>query len=252
MKSETSKSRRPKGRFAPATSRVRVVLEDKHIVVADKPPGLLTASTPKESRRTLFHFLLGREQRRGKDNKLFAVHKLDRDASGLVLFAKQDSTRRRLQEQLRKHPGGRTYRAVVEGEYPREEETFRAYLAQNAALRVYVTPDAERGRLAVTHIRVVRRLAGATLIEASQETNHKHQLRVQLAAAGHPIVGDRRYGQDRPGPVKRLALHATELEFVHPATGERLHLKSPVPARFISSFNPGVDQRRVAGDRPHR
>lgn len=237
-------------RSLPATARVRIVYEDDDLVVADKPAGLLTVATARERRRTLYRHLFEREQQSRRGGRVFIVHRLDRDASGLVVFAKREVIKRALQAQFRKHTARRTYRAVVAGTYPREEDLLRSYLAENAALRVYVTGDTRRGKLAVTRLRVVRRAAGATLVEAVLETGRKHQLRVHLAATGHPILGDRRYGEDRPGPLGRLALHGMGLEFDHPTTRERRRFESRCPSSFAGPFESAPEPRKPKARRP--
>jgi 23S rRNA-/tRNA-specific pseudouridylate synthase len=116
----------------------------------------------------------------------------------------------------------------VEGRFEPDSATLRSHLAENAALRVFATEDPRRGRLAVTHVRVVRRSASRTLVEVRLETGRKHQIRVQLAASGHPIVGDRRYGRHRPGT--RLMLHAARLRLRHPESGTEMEFRSRLPA----------------------
>jgi len=208
------------------------VHEDDDLVVVDKPAGLLTIGTAREKVRTLHAALFERERRRRRGGRVFVVHRLDREASGLIVFAKSEGAKRALQAQFRQRSAGRVYRALVRGAYPRDEDVLESYLAENRAFRVYVTPDERQGRHAVTRVRVLRRTAAATLVEARLDTGRKHQIRVHLASTGHPILGDRRYGEDRPGPFGRLALHAVGLELTHPRSGERLRFRSPFPRKL--------------------
>jgi len=221
---------------APAPARPHIVFEDSELLVADKPAGLLSVGTDRERRRTLFRQLLDRERRRRGGSGVFVVHRLDRDASGLLVFAKSEGVQRELQRQFRERSAGRTYRAVVQGCPAREQHVFESYLAENRALNVYVTSDPRRGKPAVTRLRVLRRGRSTTLVEIALDTGRKHQIRVHLAAAGHPLLGDRRYGAAGAGPLGRLALHAVALEFDHPATGSRLRFESPMPRSFLAAL----------------
>ncbi len=219
--------------------RVRVVHDDDDIVVADKPAGLLTIGTDRERHRTLYRRLFDSELRRHPGGRVFVVHRLDRDASGLLVFAKSEKAKRVLQAQFHDRTASRTYHAVVRGSYPRDEDVLKSYLVQNRALRMYVTADPRRGKLAITRVRVLRRAPLATLLEVVLESGRKHQIRVHLAETGHPLLGDRRYGEDRAGPIGRLALHAVALELEHPTTGKHMRFESGLPRRFLTPFPSG-------------
>ncbi len=210
--------------------------DDDEIVVADKPAGLLTIGTDRERHRTLYRQLFDSELRRRPGGRVFVVHRLDRDASGLLVFAKSQKAKRVLQAQFQDRTASRTYHAVVRGSYPRDEDVLKSYLVENRALRMYVTADPRRGKLAITRVRVLRRAPSATLLEVALESGRKHQIRVHLAETGHPLLGDRRYGEDRAGPIGRLALHAVALEIEHPTTGKRMRFESRAPRRFLTPF----------------
>ncbi len=227
--------KRGKGRVS-KMNRIRVVHDDDDIVVADKPAGLLTIGTDRERNRTLYRRLFNIERRCREGGRVYVVHRLDRDASGLLVFAKSVPAKRALQAQFHDRTASRTYHAVVLGSYPRDEDVLKSYLAENRALRMYVTTDRRRGKLATTRVRVLRRAASATLLEVVLESGRKHQIRVHLAETGHPLLGDRRYGEDRAGPIGRLALHAVALELEHPTTGKRMRFESPLPRRFLTPF----------------
>jgi len=136
-----------------------------------------------------------------------------------------------LQDQFKDHSAGRKYVAVVAGRVSPDKFTIQSYLAENAAFRVYSTKKKGLGKLAVTHVRVIRTNPKASLIEVQLETGRKHQIRVHLAEWGHPIVGDKMYGSSE-NPLRRLALHGAELEFRHPVTGRAMHFEAPVPKSF--------------------
>jgi 23S rRNA pseudouridine1911/1915/1917 synthase len=226
---KTARKQSPRHRSA---RTARVVYEDDDLVVVDKPAGLLTIGTDRERHRTLYRQLFRRERQRRPGGQVFVVHRLDRDASGLLVFAKSEAVKHALQEQFHDHGARRTYVAIVQGSFPRDEQVFRSHLAENRALRVYVTRDTRRGKPATTRVRVLRRTPAATLLRVELETGRKHQIRVHLATEGFPILGDRRYGEDRAGPIGRLALHAVSLEFLHPAGGDRRRFESPPPREF--------------------
>jgi len=190
----------------------------------------LTMATDKERRRTAYALLV-EHVRRHRAGRLFIVHRLDREASGLLVFAKSAEAKAGLQAQFKDHSAGRTYVAVTEGRIPRDVFTIKSYLAENAAFRCYSTRDPAQGKPAVTHVTVLKRAPHRTLIEARLETGRKHQIRVHLAEEGYPIVGDPVYGTGR-NPIRRLALHGAGLMFRHPRTGQPMTFAAPLPAAF--------------------
>ena len=163
------------------------------------------------------------------------VHRLDRDTSGLLVFARGAEAADALREQFRAHSVERIYLAIVSGNVRADSGTFDSFLSTNRALDRY-SSDSRRGERAITHYRVRERLAGATFVEVRLETGRRNQIRVHFAEAGHPVLGDRRYGTSSAGPRNwpsdRLALHAAGLGFTHPASGERLTYAAPLPAAF--------------------
>ena len=171
--------------------------------------------------------------RRFRAARIFIVHRLDREASGLLVFAKTPEAKEALQEQFKDHSAGRTYLAVTEGRIPRDSFTVESYIAENAAFRCYSTRDTAKGQRAVTHITVLQRSPHRTLVEARLETGRKHQIRVHLADEGYPIVGDPAYGNGR-SPIRRMALHGAKLVFRHPHTGEPMTFTAPMPTAFES------------------
>jgi 23S rRNA pseudouridine1911/1915/1917 synthase len=208
-----------------------IIFEDDSVIVADKPVGLLTMATDRERDKTLYAFLREYLNKKRPPEKLFIVHRLDREASGLLVFAKTVAGKERLQNQFKDHSAGRNYVAVVEGRVKQNDFTIRTYLAENAAYRVYSTPNQRVGSLAVTHVHVLKRNAKTSVLEVRLETGRKHQIRVHLAEQGHPIVGDKNYGS-RLNPIRRLALHGASLTFKHPSTGETVTFRSPYPRNF--------------------
>jgi 23S rRNA pseudouridine1911/1915/1917 synthase len=207
-------------------------------LVIDKPAGLLTIATERERERTAYRLLAeyvgtyggSTTSARPAAPRLFIVHRLDRETSGLLVFAKSAATKRRLQNQFETRSVDRRYVAVVEGA-PREDEgTLRSRLRQDRSLRVRRTREGSEGREAITRYRVLERGPATTLLELSLVTGRRGQIRAQLAELGHPIVGDRAYGA-RHDPVRRVCLHATRLGFTHPR-GQPVVFESPAPPTF--------------------
>lgn len=210
-----------------------ILYEDRDVLVIDKPPGLLTMGTDTQKERTAY-FLLMDYVRKGQSRsrqRIFIVHRLDRETSGVVIFAKSQAAKFTLQEgwpQTHKQ-----YFAVVHGVCKPPAGTIETYLAENQAHLVYSTDDSRRGRLARTVYRVVQQGRRLALLEIDLLTGRKHQIRVHLAGIGHPVVGDAKYGPE-PKPASRLALHASSISFRHPFDGRPMTIETPLPHAFRS------------------
>jgi 23S rRNA pseudouridine1911/1915/1917 synthase len=211
--------------------RIRIVFEDESVVIADKPAGVLTVATDAERSKTLYAALREYLNRKKPREKLFVVHRLDREASGLLVFAKTIEAKQRLQDQFKNHTAGRRYIVAVEGRVKADDFTIRSYLTENAAYRVYSTSNKKIGKLAITHMHVLKRNTKTTLLEVRLETGRKHQIRVHLAESGHPVVGDKNYGTGW-NPIRRLALHGARLDFKHPASGKLMTFHAAYPKSF--------------------
>ena len=216
---------------ASAEAGLRIVFEDADILVVDKPAGLLTIATEKEKVRTAYHMLTDRAKESSPRGRIFIVHRLDRETSGLIVFAKSAEMKRGLQEHWNEAVTERSYAAVVEGAVSKKRGTIRSLLAENRAHHVYATRDPEVGKPAVTHYQVLEGNGRFTLLELSLETGRKNQIRVHMQDLGHSVAGDARYGST-VDPIRRLALHARTLELLHPRTHEKLRFESPVPKAF--------------------
>jgi 23S rRNA pseudouridine1911/1915/1917 synthase len=214
---------------------LRLVHEDDDLVVVDKPPGLLTIATDRERARTAYRLLRDWSERRG-EGRIFVVHRLDRETSGLLVFARSAAVKGALQAQFEARAAERVYVALVEGVVRAPEGELAGRLVEDAALSVRLVRAGRRGKLAISRYRVVERYRDVTLLEVRLVTGRRGQIRAQLAALGHPIVGDRRYGSERD-PLRRLCLHAARLGFVHP-DGRRVRFESPAPAGFRRPAGP--------------
>ena len=211
--------------------RLRLVYEDDDIIVVDKGYGLLSMGTDKVKDGTAYSILREYVKRKDPRNKIFIVHRLDRDTTGLMMFAKTQQAKETMQHNWNNMVIERRYVAVVEGTLDPEKGEIRSYLAENAAHEVYSTNNPEEGQLAVTYYTTLRTRAPYSLVELSLATGRKNQIRVHMKDAGHPIVGDRRYGA-KSSPIHRLCLHAATLRFVHPVTRRDMNFTSPLPAGF--------------------
>jgi 23S rRNA pseudouridine1911/1915/1917 synthase len=213
----------------PIPAPLRLVHEDADVLVVDKPPGLLTIADASERERTVYRLLRDWLSARAA-GRVFVVHRLDRETSGLLVFARTGAAKRALQEQFAARRPERRYVARVEGAVGDDAGTLTTRLMQDRGLRVRPTRDARLGREAITRYRVLARDADSTLVELSLVTGRRGQIRAQLAELGHPIVGDRAFGSRRD-PLRRVCLHATHLGFVHP-DGRRMAFDSPAPSAF--------------------
>ena len=235
---------------------MRIIYEDDALVVIEKPAGLLTIATDKVRDRTAYFML--NEHLRPKRQRVFIVHRLDRDASGLLVFAKTEQAKRFLQDHWKDFE--KTYFAIVEGAPEKKSGTISSFLRQNKFLKVYSGRRTEDSKFSVTHYKVVQAGFPHSLLEINLETGRKHQIRVHLADLGHPIAGDKRYGA-KTNPAGRLALHASRLAFTHPVSGQRMVFESELPRTLVDNIKRNVSQkgghhaknrRQVAGYRDRR
>jgi len=241
-----SKHSSPNRKFLP--HGLVILHEDRDILVIDKPAGLLTMGTDRDKTRTAYFFLTDyvRKGYSKSRNRIFIVHRLDRETSGIVIFAKNVEAKFRLQDQWKETE--KKYLAVVHGQCAQKSGTVTTYLAENKARIVYSTSDKSKGKLSRTGYKVLKQTKDFTLLELDLLTGRKHQIRVHLAGIGHPVVGDQKYGKgDRDRP--RLALHARSISFQHPFSGQRLTFDAPVPVFFNQLVGNMDIQARPTGDR---
>lgn len=213
--------------------RLKIVYEDNDIIVVNKGYGLLSMGNDKNPDGTAYSILRDYVKWADPRNKIFIVHRLDRDTSGLMMFAKSEEAKRRMQHNWNNMVLNRTYVAVVEGALDEPAGTVRSYLAETSQYEVFSTDDPARGQLAVTRYRTLKTGGGFSLVELELDTGRKNQIRVHMHDLGHPITGDRKYGAEA-SPIRRLALHARTLRFVHPMTREIMDFSTPVPNAFMS------------------
>ncbi len=204
---------------------LKILYEDRYLIAIDKPVGLL--SVPLDEGFSKRH-ALGLLQDHYRTDQIYAVHRIDRDTSGCLLFARGKQSEEKLKDLFEKHELVREYFAIVEGRISEQEGTWKSHLLELESFHVVESPE---GKEAITHYTVVRRSPKYTYLKLRLETGRKHQIRVHCSSAGHPVLGDKRYGAVE-SPLDRLCLHAMHLELVHPFTKKKLSVSAPLPGAF--------------------
>jgi len=230
----------PGGPAEPAAAQFTVVLEDAHLMVVDKPAGVVVHPGAGRSHGTLVQALAGRAAGGPDPDRPGIVHRLDRDTSGLLIVAKSDAAHAALSEMLRERRVRREYLALVEGRVDARSGTIDAPIGRDRERRTVMSTRTDRARHAVTHFEVLEALARTTLLRVRLETGRTHQIRAHLAAIGHPVCGDRRYGGAASGRrlvLSRQFLHCEKLVFRHPLTGEETVCESKAPAEIRRSLD---------------
>jgi len=210
---------------------LRILFEDTHLIVIDKQAGLLSIATGKERRQTAYSILWDHVRREDPKGRVYVVHRLDRESSGVMVYAKSVEAKRGLQDAWREAVEKRSYAVVVEGVVAKPNGTVISWLKEDRALIMRSSPTDNGGQRAVSHYRVVKRGGEHTLLEVELETGRKNQIRAHMQSIGHSVVGDAKYGATG-NPVGRLALHAHLLSFRHPVTGKPMSFESPIPPAF--------------------
>lgn len=214
---------------------VSIVYEDNDILVVEKERGILSVATQNEREKTAYNILKNYLKEKNPKDKIFVVHRLDRDTSGVMIFAKSEKAQDILQTTWNDSVKERTYVALVEGNVKKNSDTIISYLAENKAMITYSTDNEEEGKKAVSHYKVLKRNKNYSLLEVNIETGRKNQIRVHMQDLGHSVVGDKKYGSTK-NPIKRLGLHAHTIVFKHPITKEVLSFTSKIPEAFLSLF----------------
>lgn len=229
---------------------LRVIFEDEAILVIDKPAGLLTIATDSEREQTAYFKATEhvRQSAHTPCDRVFIVHRLDRETSGLLVFAKSENAKQALQDQWDEVE--KRYLAVVQGRLDQPTGTIESHLTETKVFQVFSGRQTQHSKHAITHYTVLESGDGISLLEIRTETGRKHQIRVHLADLGHPIVGDGRYG--KKSTAGRLGLHASLLRFMHPTTGKTIEFKSPLPGPLGVDFKYGKTKPRKAKPEPKR
>lgn len=213
--------------------KLKIIYEDDAIVVVEKKEGLLTMATVRESNEMTAYSILKSYLKKGNPRaELYTVHRLDRETSGILLFAKTKDVQFSMQSHWHEIVTKRCYVALVEGEPEKNDDTIVSWLTENKkSYKIHSSWTNNGGQKAITHYTLLQSNGAYSLLSIELETGRKNQIRVQLAAIGHPVVGDKKYGSGN-SPIKRLALHAQILEFIHPMTHKVMHFETPIPQEF--------------------
>lgn len=216
-------------------SNLPIIFENDEIIVINKPSGLLSIASDKEKGSTAYRMLTEYVQQKDKHNRIFVVHRLDEDTSGVLMVAKSVKLQQALQDKWNELVSKRGYYAIVEGHLDNKSGTVKSYLKKNSQNMMYSSKKPGDGQFAVTHYKVIQEIEGYSLVDVHIDSGRKNQIRVHMGDLGHHVIGDDKYGNPS-NPIKRLGLHAYELELKHPFTGKVMRFTAPVPKEFAILF----------------
>ncbi len=217
------------------TGKLDILYEDSDIIVINKPAGLLTIASDKEKESTAYHLLTDYVRQQNPANRIFVVHRLDRDTSGVLMVAKNERIKLALQDNWADLVSDRGYMAVVEGQLEEKSGRIRSWLKETKTLLVYSSTRSGDGLEAITDYKVINESEEYSLLEIHLQTGRKNQIRVHMKDIGHSVVGDKKYGA-KADPLKRLGLHAYKLEFRHPFSGRVMCFQTQTPKSFATLF----------------
>ena len=212
-----------------------IIFENNDLIVINKPSGLLSIASDNEKGRTAFRMVNDYLQQKDKRNRIYVVHRLDEDTSGVLVFAKNPQIKDALQKNWNDIVKSRRYYAVVEGTLEKKEDRLINYLKENSLNLMYVTSDKKNGKKCITNYKVIRSNNLYSLLDINIESGRKNQIRVQLGNINHYVIGDDKYGEPS-NPINRLGLHAYELSFINPLTNKLMTFKTDIPVEFINLF----------------
>lgn len=215
--------------------KLDIIYEDKEILVINKPSGVLTVSTPKEKEKTLFHEVSDYVKKSNPKAKVFIIHRLDKDTSGIVMFAKNQNIKYAYQNAWDKLVIKRGYVAIVDGVLDNKKGVIKSYLKETKTLLVYSSNDKKNGKLAITNYNVIKENKRYSMLNVDIKTGRKNQIRVHMKDINHPILGDKKYG-NKKSPAGRLMLHAGELVIINPKTKKQMSFISKTPKSFNMLF----------------
>ncbi|WP_256758783.1 RluA family pseudouridine synthase [Cohnella sp. WQ 127256] len=227
--------RKDRTTIAPPLAGIKILYEDDALIVINKDAGLLSIATDKETELTAYRQLTAHVRITNPNNRIFVLHRLDRDTSGVMMFAKSENIQQKMQDNWKDVVKERTYVALVEGLVKKTQGTITSWLKETSTLKMYSSLTPNDGLHAVTHYKVLRANRNYSLVEIQLETGRKNQIRVHMQDIGHPIASDKKYGS-KTKPFSRLGLHARVLAFEHPITGKVMRYETDVPKQFMSQF----------------
>ena len=213
---------------------LEIIYEDKELIVINKPSGLLSISGGNEKEKTAYHLVGEYLKSKNKKAKVFVIHRLDKDTSGVLMFAKNEKIKNKLQNNWNKIVYKRGYLAIIEGRLKEKSGTIKNYLDESKTHMVYITNN-KKGKLAITNFRVLKETKYNSLVEIFLDTGRKNQIRVHMQSLGHSIIGDKKYGATT-NPIKRMALHSHVFAFIHPDTKKKMIFEAKYPEEFKKIF----------------
>ncbi|UOQ48342.1 RluA family pseudouridine synthase [Gracilibacillus caseinilyticus] len=216
---------------ATSFDNMKLLYEDASLIVIDKASGLLSIATEKEKQMTAYKQLTQYVKTKDKQNRIFIVHRLDRDTSGVMVFAKSEKVKQQLQNNWKSLVVERTYVALVEGKVQSPKDTITSWLKESSGFKMYSSHKPGDGKEAITTYQLLKTGQEKSLVSIQLQTGRKNQIRVHMSDIGHPIVGDKKYGANI-NTIGRLGLHAQVLQLIHPITKKRLRFESPIPKEF--------------------
>lgn len=214
---------------------IDIIYEDDDIIAVNKPAGLLSMATEDDKERTAYRMVMEYVKRRNSQGRIFIVHRLDRDTSGVLIMAKNEKTKLLLQDNWNDIVTVRGYIAIVHGKMPKQKDTIKSWLKETSTTLVYSSYRPGDGKEAITHYTVLKENDKYSMLDVKIDTGRKNQIRVHMKDIGHSVIGDRKYGS-KGSPIKRLGLHANILEFTHPLSKKVMHFEAPVPKEFKRLF----------------
>lgn len=214
--------------------KLKILYEDKELIVINKETKLLTVATNREKERTLYNEVSNYVKKQNPKNKIFIVHRLDKDTSGVIIFAKNEKIKYQLQNNWESLVQEREYIAIVEGVLT-GKCTIKNYLIETKDLKVISTNDNKKGKLAITNYEVIKNNKNYSMVKINILTGRKNQIRVHMKDIKHPIIGDKKYNA-KSNPLKRLGLHATKISLIHPVTKKILTFNCDLPKEFTKLF----------------
>jgi 23S rRNA pseudouridine1911/1915/1917 synthase len=236
--SQTVSVRPKKGSVLQATYKgLSIIHEDKYLIVINKNAGFLTKATNKERTKTAVAILQEHVQKTNRTNKIHIVHSIEREMSGVMVFAKTEEIRDALQESWNETIQEAIYSVVVQGKVEKETDTITSYLVESdASLKVHSSQNPKKGKKAITKFETVKVKKGLSLLKVTLETGRKNQIRVHMQDIKHPVIGDKKYGAT-VSPIDRLGLHLQKLTFKNPITQKLVTYEAPIPKNFTTLFS---------------
>lgn len=210
--------------------KLDIIYEDDKLIAINKPAGLLSIESDNDTTNTAYRLVMDHVRSKNKMARVYIVHRIDKETSGVLLFSKDEKLRDNLQHRWQDIVKKREYIAICEGNFQQKSGTIKSYLKNNANNLMYVTND-KSGQFAITHYKVIKENKNYSYVDVLIDTGRKNQIRVHLGSLGHKIVGDKKY-QAKTDPIKRLGLHAYVLEFINPETNKIISLKAKIPSSF--------------------